>query len=135
MRFELSQENLDRLINVLEEKTKEYPIVLLRGNLGAGKTTLVQEFAKKRGIKDVTSPTFSIEHIYGDEIYHYDLYQTPFEKFLELGLFSELESEGVHFIEWADENLENLLKMSGMKYMIVEIEPKNDKRVYRIKNA
>ena len=46
---------------------KTHAIFLLIGDIGAGKTTLVQNFAKFIGIKDsVTSPTFSLLHIYGD---------------------------------------------------------------------
>ena len=46
---------------------KTHAIFLLLGDIGAGKTTLVQNFAKFVGIKDsVTSPTFSLLHIYGD---------------------------------------------------------------------
>ena len=132
MNFELSKNELDKLIDFLDEKTKIYPIILLRGTLGSGKTTLVKEFAKKKGFSEVTSPTFLMQHIYGNKIFHYDLYQVSFEKFLEFGLLDELEKEGIHFIEWGDKELENLLKMAGLKYMVIEIEPKENKRVYKV---
>ncbi len=133
--FILAENELNILLDFLDEKLKNDKIVLLKGNLGSGKTTLVREFAKKRGVEEATSPTFSIQQVYEGDIYHYDLYQTSFEKFLELGLFDELEKEGVHFIEWADENLENLLKMAGFKYIIIDIKTKEDKRVYKVSDA
>ncbi|WP_187646766.1 tRNA (adenosine(37)-N6)-threonylcarbamoyltransferase complex ATPase subunit type 1 TsaE [Nitrosophilus labii] len=133
--FILAEYELNILLDFLDEKLKNNKIVLLKGNLGSGKTTLVKEFAKKRGVEEATSPTFSIQQVYEGDIYHYDLYQTSFEKFLELGLFDELEKEGVHFIEWADENLENLLKMAGFKYIIIDIKTKEDKRVYKVSDA
>ncbi len=133
--FILAENELNILLEFLDEKLKKYKIVLLKGNLGSGKTTLVREFAKKRGVEEATSPTFSIQQVYESDIYHYDLYQTSFEKFLELGLFDEFEKEGVHFIEWADENLEKLLKMAGFKYIVIEIKTKDDKRVYKVLDA
>ena len=50
-------------------------IIILSGTLGSGKTTFVKEFVKYQGInEEVNSPTFSIQNIYGNFIYHYDLY-------------------------------------------------------------
>ena len=51
--------------------------IVLRGELGAGKTTFVQGFAKGLGIKDgVTSPTYALEQRYGDDVLsHIDLYR------------------------------------------------------------
>ncbi len=110
---------------------QSHAIVLLRGNLASGKTTLVKEFVKSLGIgQDVTSPTFSIQSIYGDKIFHYDIYNISTQEFLSLGLLEELEKEGIHFIEWADENLEEVLKTYGFEYIIIEIKPKNSKREY-----
>ena len=131
-RFVLSEDELDKLLDFLEEKTKEKKIILLEGNLGSGKTTLVKKFAKRLGIEEATSPTFSIEHVYNGKIYHYDLYQTPLEKFLELGLFEELEKDGIHFIEWPDENLKELLKNMGLEFIEIKIMPKNNKREYLV---
>jgi len=133
--FILAENELDILLDFLDEKLKNGKIVLLKGNLGSGKTTLVKEFAKRKGVEEATSPTFSIQQVYENGIFHYDLYQTSFEKFLELGLLEELEKPGAHFIEWADKNLENLLKNIGLDFLSLEIEPKYNKREYRIKYA
>jgi len=108
-------------------------IVLLVGDLASGKTSLVKNFTKVLGVKDeVTSPTFSILNIYDDFIYHYDIYNEGSSKFLQSGLLENLELEGYHFIEWADENLEKYLKSAGLKYIKVSISPSGEKREYRI---
>lgn len=133
--FRLKENEIDILVDFILENMKNGGIILLKGNLGSGKTTLVKAFAKKLGIKEATSPTFSIEHVYDDKIYHYDLYNTTFEKFMELGLYEEFEKDGFHFVEWADSNLEKLLSNLGYHYMIIEIIPVNSEREYRIKYA
>ena len=108
-------------------------IVLLQGDLGSGKTTFVKEYVKYIGIKDeVTSPTFSLQSVYGDKIFHYDVYNKTLNEFLALGLFEEFEKKGVHFVEWGDENLEKLLKKYGFQVITVQIIPKNQKREYVI---
>ncbi|BCD60430.1 MULTISPECIES: tRNA (adenosine(37)-N6)-threonylcarbamoyltransferase complex ATPase subunit type 1 TsaE [unclassified Nitratiruptor] len=129
MKFELDQHHLEPVVSCIQNSKKN--IILLEGDLGAGKTTLVKAFAKSLGQEGVTSPTFSIQQVYGDKIYHYDLYNAGFAKFMELGLFEELEKPGYHFIEWPDENLKNFLKELGYEYLEIEIVPKNEKREYR----
>ncbi|RUM65305.1 MAG: tRNA (adenosine(37)-N6)-threonylcarbamoyltransferase complex ATPase subunit type 1 TsaE [Sulfurospirillum sp.] len=108
-------------------------IILLKGDLASGKTTLVKAFVKLLGIpQEATSPTFSIMNIYDDKVYHYDIYNEGTAKFLESGLLENLEKEGYHFIEWADEKLEEILKAYGFDYITVEIIPEGVKRRYRI---
>ena len=129
--YELGENELDRVVDCILEALPNGGIVLLIGDLGSGKTTLVKRFARRFGDYEATSPTFSIQQVYGDTIFHYDLYNAGFEKFLELGLFEELEKTGYHFIEWADENLEDFIKSGGLDYIKIIITPKKDKRVYR----
>ncbi len=130
MELRLKEDELDKIVELIKRSGKR--VVLLKGPLGSGKTTLVKAFAKD---EDVTSPTFSIQQVYGGDIYHYDLYNAGFGKFMELGLFEELFKDGYHFIEWADEELEKMLKAMGLDYMKIEIEPEGDKRVYRMEDA
>lgn len=103
-------------------------IVLLRGDLGAGKTTLVKGIAEGFGAaraEDVTSPTFTLVHEYrGPHItlYHIDLYRIDTERELEtLGLDDLLAPNSILLIEWGekfpslrhDQNLEISLERVG----------------------
>ncbi|GIV30009.1 MAG: tRNA (adenosine(37)-N6)-threonylcarbamoyltransferase complex ATPase subunit type 1 TsaE [Bacteroidia bacterium] len=89
-------------------------IFLLKGTLGAGKTTFVQEFGKVLQVKEhITSPTFSIMHEYhfdGGTIYHFDLYRINNDRELkELGFEHFLEEGRYCLIEWP-EMVEPVLK-------------------------
>jgi len=123
-----------KVIKKLQDSIKNQNIiVLLQGDLGSGKTTFVKEYVKYIGIKDeVTSPTFSLQSIYGDKIFHYDVYNKTLNEFLALGLFEEFEKKGIHFVEWGDEDLEKLLKRYGFQVVTIQIIPKNQKREYVI---
>lgn len=122
---------LNSVVDVIKKIDKK--IILLRGNLASGKTTLVKAFVKSLGIKEpVTSPTFSIQQIYDNRVFHYDIYNKELENFLALGLFEEFEKDGFHLVEWGDEQLESILREYGFEYMVVDIESFEDKRVYTI---
>ncbi len=131
--MEASLENLDEIAEKIAELLPDNAVIFLRGDLAAGKTTLVKALARAKGCGEaVTSPTFSIQQVYDDGFYHYDLYQCPNEKFLAMGLLESLEEPGWHLIEWGDEALENYLKAHGFKTVVIEIEPAEDRRRYRI---
>lgn len=78
-------------------------VVLLEGDLGAGKTTFVGGVAKGLGIEEeVISPTFNIMKCYfGGKIplYHIDAYRLEGQN-IEIGLDEYIEGDGVCFIEW-----------------------------------
>lgn len=80
-------------------------IILLDGDLGAGKTQLAKGIAKGLNIKDiVASPTYTILCIYsGDkDLHHFDLYRISDEDdFFEIGGYEYLVGKGVSVIEWA----------------------------------
>lgn len=87
-------------------------IVLLRGDLGAGKTTLVKGIAagfKAAAEDDVTSPTFTLVHEYrgpGVSLYHIDLYRVDTQRQLEtLGLDDLIAENSVLLIEWGEKFL------------------------------
>ena len=84
-------------------------VVLLRGELGAGKTTLVKGIAEAFEAaeeEDVTSPTFTLVHEYRGPrvtVYHVDLYRIDTERELEtLGLDDLMEARNVLLIEWGE---------------------------------
>jgi len=130
----LNLTQIDQFILLLKERiNNQDKIVLLRGDLASGKTTLVQHFVNSLNIKDkVTSPTFSIQSIYGENIYHYDVYNKTLQEFIALGLLEEFEKSGIHFVEWGDEKLENLLLEYGFDVIVVNIEKKEESREYKI---
>jgi tRNA threonylcarbamoyladenosine biosynthesis protein TsaE len=83
-------------------------VVLLIGDLGAGKTTLAKGIVKGLGAaapEEVSSPTFTLIHEYGDEgrVYHVDLYRLDQLREVEtLGLEELFEREAVVLIEWGE---------------------------------
>lgn len=105
----------------------------MQGDLASGKTTLVKNFVELLGLHvEVTSPTFSLQHIYGDRVYHYDIYNKGLEHFISLGMLEELEKDGFHFVEWGDEKLNELLKSCGLNVLHVEILKAQESREYKI---
>ncbi|MGE3300564.1 MAG: tRNA (adenosine(37)-N6)-threonylcarbamoyltransferase complex ATPase subunit type 1 TsaE [Arcobacter sp.] len=132
--FELELTNLDVLVKELKDIIKnEDTIIILRGDLASGKTTLVKSYVKSLGLSDlVTSPTFSLQAIYSNNIFHYDVYNKTLQEFISLGMLEEFEKEGIHFVEWGDEKLETILKDYGYRVNLVEIEKKDNKRLYKI---
>lgn len=131
--LQLELENINKVVNKLKAIIKDDCVVLLRGDLASGKTTLVKNFVKSYGSDDlVTSPTFSIQTLYSNNIYHYDVYNKGLEEFISLGLLEEFEKEGIHFVEWGDKRLEELLHSYGFNVISVEIEKLDNKRQYKI---
>jgi len=132
--------SLDELSMLCERIVAELPhggVVILQGDLASGKTTLTQAFAQFLGIEDsVTSPTFSLQQHYGEKLYHYDLYNYGFDKFLSLGMMEELERDGYHLVEWGNEPLIHLLKRSGIETVILKISKcEENSRCYEVQRA
>lgn len=130
--FKLS---LDEIGIVVQELAKAVEgrdvVVLLQGDLASGKTTLVKEFIKYKGLDDtVTSPTFSLQSIYGDDIYHYDVYNKTLQEFVSLGLLEEFEKSGVHFVEWGSDDLKTILEDYGFEVLVLKIEKRDNQREY-----
>lgn len=77
-------------------------IIALEGDLGGGKTTFIQGFAKGLKIKDkITSPTFVIMKKY-DFLYHIDCYRIKDKDLLELDFNEIIDSNNFVVIEWAE---------------------------------
>ena len=95
--------------HTLPELLKPPKLVLLRGDLGAGKTTLVKGIAgafKAACEEDVTSPTFTLVHEYRGpsvNLYHIDLYRIDTPRELEtLGLDDLRSDDSILLIEWGE---------------------------------
>ncbi|WP_455137018.1 tRNA (adenosine(37)-N6)-threonylcarbamoyltransferase complex ATPase subunit type 1 TsaE [Thermophilibacter sp.] len=83
-------------------------VLVLTGDLGAGKTQLTKGIAAGMGVEaDVTSPTFTIEMVYEGAhmpLYHFDLYRLDDADQLEdTGIFDVLGADGVCAIEWGEQ--------------------------------
>lgn len=96
-----------RIGRVLGELLAPGDVLLLTGDLGAGKTHLTQGIAAGLGIADaVTSPTFNLELVYESgrlPLYHFDLYRLEDEDQLEqLDFFGAIEAGGATVVEWGD---------------------------------
>ena len=83
-------------------------VLVLTGDLGAGKTQFTKGIARGMGIAaDVTSPTFTIEMVYEGGVmplYHFDLYRLNDSSQLDdIGLFDAMESDGPTVIEWGEQ--------------------------------
>ena len=103
-----SAEETQGLGEVLGHLLRAGDVLVLTGDLGAGKTQLTKGVARGMGIEDdVTSPTFTIEMVYeGKELplYHFDLYRLDDADELEdTGLFDVLGGDGPCLIEWGEQ--------------------------------
>ena len=112
-------------------------IVLLRGDLGAGKTTLVkgiaEEFDAARA-EDVTSPTFTLVHEYRGPratLYHIDLYRIDTERELEtLALDDLLAPNSILLIEWG-EKFARLQRDTNVEIILEQMD-ETDRRISRV---
>jgi tRNA threonylcarbamoyladenosine biosynthesis protein TsaE len=109
-------------------------LVLLRGELGAGKTTLVKGIAEAfqaAAEEDVTSPTFTLVHEYRGpqvSIYHIDLYRIDTQRELEtLGLDDLFGDHSVLLIEWG-EKFARLLRECDVEIALQRVG-ENERRV------
>ncbi|MCI7401497.1 MAG: tRNA (adenosine(37)-N6)-threonylcarbamoyltransferase complex ATPase subunit type 1 TsaE [Christensenella sp.] len=110
--FSKSVQDTYEIASEFASSLKGGEVILLNGDLGAGKTTFTKGLAKALGIEDVvTSPTFTFMKEYHGkfDLYHFDLYRAEDESELyELGLNDYLYQNGVCVIEWNKfENIEN----------------------------
>lgn len=101
-------------------------ILLLRGNLGAGKTTFTQSLVKALGSDDVVnSPTYSLVNEYESlkgKIFHFDLYRVEdVEELFDIGIEEYLESGFLSIIEWPEIYEEEL---EGLDFHEMSIENK-----------
>lgn len=82
-------------------------VILLAGEMGAGKTAFTQAFAAALDVTEpVTSPTFTLVHSYDTgrlPVHHADLYRlASLHEVADLGLAELVESKGVLLVEWGD---------------------------------
>lgn len=102
-------------------------VLLLWGDLGAGKSELTRGIAKGLGIAGpISSPSFTIMNVYDDgriPLYHFDWYRLQSsEELYEMGMDEYLGGDGVAVIEWPGQCPDAIPE----KYLSITIEPQED---------
>ena len=129
--------NLEETKELAEQFAKNLNVgdmVLLSGDLGAGKTTFTQFVFKALGVKEVVnSPTFAVLKSYKStvcDLHHFDCYRINTEEAIECG-FDEILSDknSIIFIEWA----EMIKELIPLNYIDIKIKLKeNNEREFEI---
>ncbi|HXK81785.1 MAG TPA: tRNA (adenosine(37)-N6)-threonylcarbamoyltransferase complex ATPase subunit type 1 TsaE [Bacteroidales bacterium] len=105
---------LDKFTKSFENILKLYRLVAFKGQLGAGKTTLIKALCEKLKVEDiVSSPSFAIVNEYFSEIigtiFHFDFYRIENEnEILDIGFEDYLTQNALILMEWP-EKIPNLL--------------------------
>jgi len=125
-RVTASEEETQAIARELSATLRAGDVVLLSGDLGAGKTTFVRGLAEGLGIdpREVSSPTFTLVHEYrgnGLTLYHADLYRLESTATDDLGLEEIGVKDGVLAIEWPDRLSHELPRAT-----VVRLEMVND---------
>lgn len=111
----------------------DHRVILFKGSMGAGKTTLIKEVCRQLGVTDeVSSPTFSLVNEYkGDQgpVYHFDFYRLDKEEeAYDFGVEEYLDSENWCLLEWP-EKISNLLPD---EYTVLSITHCENSRKYQL---
>ena len=133
-----SVEETRAVAQTLAERLVAPRVVVLRGDLGAGKTTLVKAWVAALGAgseQDVTSPTFTLVHEYTGptaKIYHLDLYRLETERELATLGLEEMASEldALVLIEWG-EKFSSVLNRADAEVAITQL--RDDERSFQIR--
>lgn len=123
-----NQKQTEEIAEEFAKTLKSGDVVILSGDLGAGKTAFVKGVAKHFNLSGVTSPTYAYLNVYGDYLYHYDCYRLSSGEDAErLGLTDYFGGENICLIEWA-ENIEDVLPEKVKKVEIRKIG-ENERRI------
>jgi tRNA threonylcarbamoyladenosine biosynthesis protein TsaE len=120
-----SEQETAAVATALAEALRAGDILLLSGNLGAGKTAFVRGLAEGLGIdpREVSSPTFTLVHEYRGgrlTLYHVDLYRLDRAATDDLGLDELGVDDGVLAIEWPDRLTHSLAGATTVRIEIVD---------------
>ena len=128
-----SEEDTINFASQFASKLQLGNIIILSGDLGAGKTKFTQGILKYFNLEnEISSPTFTIVNEYTDStipIYHFDVYRlADIEEFYAIG-GEEYFSKGIYIIEWG-ELLENILRADYIKITInKDLENENYRKI------
>lgn len=129
-----SLEELKEVAEQIIESLDGRNVVLFRGEMGAGKTTLISRIVEALGAEDqVTSPTFALVNQYDgtqQRIYHFDFYRIDrIEEVFDLGYEEYFYSDDICLVEWP-EKIEALLPEDAMQVCITVGQ--QEQRVFEI---
>jgi len=119
-----SLSDLSRAAITILDFAKDETILLFRGEMAAGKTTLIKEICRQAGVEEpVSSPTYALVHEYqskyGEVLYHFDFYRiNSEEEAWDIGVLEYFASGNKCLIEWPSQ-IENLLPQ---KFVQVNID-------------
>ena len=107
-----NSEKETRLVAYDYAKTLNFgDVVVLSGDLGAGKTAFVKGVCEFFNLFGVTSPTYAYLNVYGDKLYHYDCYRLSCSEDAEaLGLTDYFGEDNICVIEWAENIIDAIPK-------------------------
>lgn len=121
-----SIDSLKDIVIDLLELLNDHQIVALEGQMGAGKTTFVQQVLKAMGIEELEgSPTYSLINQYESPfygtVYHLDLYRlNSLEEIFDIGIEELLYQKCICLIEWPEKMIELLPDNTIWVYLRVE---------------
>ena len=127
-----SPETTRNVASALCDKLIAGDVVLLQGDLGAGKTEFVKGLATGLGVDEpVTSPTFALLNVYHGRIplYHFDLYRlNRLEELDGIGFDEFIGGDGLAVIEWPEEFVKVIIRPGEtVTQRVIEIEPTGDR--------
>lgn len=124
MQINYSLNQLSEVAQKIIESSKSN-VLLFKGEMGAGKTTLIKEICHQLGVIDkVSSPTFSLVNEYqtdaGEKVFHFDFYRIEKKtEALDMGFEEYVESGCKCLIEWP-EKVENLVPLESSLISIIQ---------------
>lgn len=118
-----SREETEQFAQKFAKTLRAGDVVLLNGDMGAGKTVFAKGVAKGLGIEEeVTSPTYAYMNDYDGRLFHYDCYRIESVAQAEsLGLADYFDMGGICLIEWA-QNIAPLLPKYVKKVAIKKLD-------------
>ncbi len=134
-----SLDETHRIGVLLGERLEAGTVLLLKGELGVGKTSLVRGIAEGVGVdsgQPVTSPSYALIHEYSGRLrlFHVDLYRIGYADLEDIGFFDLPIEEGVLAVEWAErlpadafaDRIEVMLDMQEDESRIIEMTGKGE---------
>lgn len=132
-----SEEETKKVAKEIASETGKNGVIILNGELGAGKTKFTEGFLSYFGLeKEIMSPTFTIVNEYKNQnatIYHFDVYRLlDIDEFYAIG-GEEYFSKGICIIEWGD-IIKDALPEHYMTVTICKDDSSTEKRILKIEN-